>query len=84
MGSIRIKIHPLFILLFIYSAFTSKILIFLVCTLTAVAHELGHSIVAEIKGYKLNKITLMPFGAIVQGNFDKPLIKDDVVKNSWY
>lgn len=79
MGSIRIKIHPLFILLFIYSAFTSKILIFLVCTLTAVAHELGHSLVAEIKGYKLNKITLMPFGAIVQGNFDKPFIKDDLI-----
>ncbi|MBQ7339756.1 MAG: site-2 protease family protein [Clostridia bacterium] len=79
MGSIRIKVHPLFILLFLYSAFTSKILIFLVCTLTAVAHELGHSIVAEIKGYKLNKITLMPFGAIVQGNFDKPFIKDDVI-----
>lgn len=79
MGSIRIKIHPLFILLFIYSAFTSKILIFLVCTLTAVAHELGHSLVAEIKGYKLNKITLMPFGAIVQGNFDKPYIKDDLI-----
>lgn len=79
MGSIRIKIHPLFILLFIYSAFTSKVLIFLVCTLTAVAHELGHSLVAEIKGYKLNKITLMPFGAIVQGNFDKPFIKDDLI-----
>ena len=79
MGSIRIKIHPLFILLFIYSAFTSKVLIFLVCTLTAVAHELGHSLVAEIKGYKLNKITLMPFGAIVQGNFDKPYIKDDLI-----
>lgn len=33
-------------------------------------HEFGHSFVAGSMGYALNKITLMPFGAVVTGNVD--------------
>ena len=79
MGSIKLKIHPLFYLFGLYYAIIGKILIFLVCTLTAVIHELGHSIVAGERGYKLNKITLMPFGAIVKGESAELLFNDELV-----
>lgn len=79
MGGIKVKIHPLFILFGLYYACTRKFLIFIVCTLTAIVHELGHSIVAEERGYKLNKITLMPFGAVVSGNFNQPNLKEDII-----
>lgn len=79
MGSIKVKIHPLFILFGLYYAFTRRLLVFIVCTLTAIVHELGHSIVAEERGYKLNRITLMPFGAVVSGNFNQPNLKEDII-----
>ncbi len=68
MGRINLSIHPLFYLLGFYYAITGKIFVFIICTVTAVIHELGHSFVASNLGYRLNKITLMPFGAVVSGN----------------
>ena len=47
-----------------------KTLIFVVYTLSALLHEIGHSIVAGNLGYTLNKITLMPFGAVVRGDIE--------------
>ncbi len=41
-------------------------------------HELGHSFVANGAGYKLNKVTLMPFGAIVSGDIEGLKLKDEV------
>ncbi len=78
MGSINLSIHPLFYLLGFYYAITGKILVFIICTVTAVIHELGHSFVASNLGYKLNKITLMPFGAVVSGNTDGLKFCDEI------
>ena len=78
MGSINLSIHPLFYLLGFYYAITGKILIFVICTVTAVIHELGHSLVAGNLGYKLNKITLMPFGAVVSGNINGLKFSDEI------
>ena len=75
MGSINFTIHPLFFLFGFYYALTGKIFIFIIVTICAVVHELGHSIKASSIGYRLNKITLMPFGAVVDGNIEgiKPI-----------
>ncbi len=70
MGSIKVKIHPLFIVLGVLYAFTGKIGLFLICTVSALLHEFGHSVVAGSMGYALNKITLTPFGAVASGNVD--------------
>ncbi len=70
MVGIKFGIHPLFYAFGIYYALTGRIFVFVVYTLTAVIHELGHSIVASSVGYRLNKITLMPFGAVAKGNID--------------
>lgn len=67
MGKLSFKIHPLFFIVGIYFVATGKVYSFLVYTLCALIHELGHSISAQKCGYKLVNVTLMPFGAIVTG-----------------
>lgn len=75
MGSIKLRIHPLFIAFGVYYAFTGEILLFLIYTIVALLHELGHSFVADRQGYALNRLTLMPYGAIISGKIDglKPI-----------
>ncbi len=70
MAGIRLSIHPLFFVLGFFYAITGQIFIFVICTATAIVHELGHSFVSANLGYRLNKITLMPFGAVVVGNIE--------------
>ncbi len=78
MGRIKFGVHPLFLLVGVYYAFTGKILYFVVYTISAVIHELGHSLRAGSLGCELNKITLMPFGAVVKGNIEGLSFKDQV------
>lgn len=68
MGRIKLSIHPLFLLFAGYYLLTNRILEFVISTIVAVIHELGHSFVALSRGYVLNKIVLMPYGAVVKGN----------------
>lgn len=70
MGGIKLSVHPLFFLFGFYYALTGRIFLFLICTFTAVIHEIGHSLVASKYGYQLNDVVLMPFGAVVKGNLD--------------
>ncbi|MBQ3116026.1 MAG: site-2 protease family protein [Clostridia bacterium] len=70
MGGLSLTVHPLFFICGIYYSLTGKLFVFLICTVTALAHELGHSFVAGGCGYRLNKITLMPFGAVVKGDIE--------------
>ena len=70
MGGISFSVHPLFFAVGFYYALTGRIFVFLVYTFTAVLHETGHSFAAGRAGYRLNKITLTPFGAIASGNVD--------------
>ena len=78
MGGININVHPLFYVFGFYYALTGRIFVFVIYTVTAVLHELGHSFVASGAGYRLNKITLMPFGAVVSGQVEGLLLKDQV------
>ena len=77
MGSIKFYVHPLFYLFGLYYALTGRILIFIIYTVSAIVHELGHSFVAANAGYMLNKITLMPFGAVINGNIEGLKSKDE-------
>jgi len=78
MGGISLTIHPLFYVFGFYYALTGRIFVFVIYTVSAVLHELGHSFVASGAGYKLNKITLMPFGAVVKGNIDGLKFADEI------
>lgn len=78
MGRIRFRIHPLFFAFGFYYAFVGKIFVFIIYTLTALMHELGHSFVSEGLGYRLNNITLMPYGAVVTGNVQGLKLIDEI------
>ncbi len=70
MGRIKVTVHPLFVLLAVAYAIAGEFFSFFILTICAVIHELGHSIKAGSLGCSLNKITLMPFGAVVKGNIE--------------
>lgn len=78
MGGLSLTVHPLFFVYGFYYALTGKIFTFIIFTVTAVAHEMGHSFVANGCGYKLNRITLMPFGAVVKGDIDGLKFSDEI------
>ncbi len=77
MAQLKIRVHPLFWAFGIYFALTGKVFSFLVFTFSAIIHELGHYFASSKLGYKLNKITLMPYGALLSGDIDGIKYKDE-------
>ena len=74
----KISVHPLFIAFGVYYAATGRIFEFAAYTIPAVIHETGHSAVAGNLGYRLDKIVLMPFGAVAKGDIDGLKLKDEI------
>lgn len=66
----KFKIHPLFLLVGALSALTGTggFFIFLSATFAALEHELAHAFAARRYGYALDKIVLMPYGAVISGD----------------
>lgn len=79
MDKLKFSIHPLFFIFGLYFALTGKVFSFLVYTLTAVIHELGHFYASEKLGYRLNRIVLMPYGALISGNLEDVTYKDEAL-----
>ena len=77
MAQLNFKVHPLFFVFGLYFALIGKVFSFLIFVFTAVLHEFGHFLASEKLGYKLNKITLLPFGAIITGDLDGLTYKDE-------
>ena len=77
-NDLKFSLHPLFFACGFYYALTGKFLTFLIYSFCALLHELGHAFIANGSGYKLNKITLMPFGAVVCGDLDNLKAKDEI------
>ena len=77
MAGLKFSIHPLFLAFGIYFAFTGKVFSFIIYTLSAVIHEVGHYNQSEKLGYGLKKIVLMPYGALIQGDLDGVRYKDE-------
>lgn len=63
----RLSVHPLFFLVGIASAFTGGLLTFLSACLAAIEHECAHAFAARRYGFRLNRIVLMPYGAVISG-----------------
>ena len=64
----RLSVHPLFFLVGILSAFTGGLLQFISACLAAIEHECAHAFVAKRYGFRLDKIVLMPYGAVISGD----------------
>ena len=59
----KISVHPLFFAAGIACALFGGLPIFLIYTLTALAHECGHIFCAHGMGFSCEGIKLMPYGA---------------------
>jgi len=75
----KFKIHPAFLLVGVISALTGTLLDFIVCTLSALMHECAHACCSRRLGYDLNKIILMPYGAVISGDVSGITFKDEVL-----
>ena len=64
---LKLKVHPLFVLYGAYAAVCGRLFSFLSVTAVALLHECGHSLYAASVGYRLDRICLMPYGAVVSG-----------------
>ena len=78
MAKLRFSVHPLFFLFGIYFAATGRIFVFLTYTCVAVIHETGHAMAAARLGYKLNRVVLMPYGAVISGDLKGLKISDEI------
>ena len=72
------RLHPLFLLVGGYYAIKGELFLFLLSALVAIEHELAHAFAASRLGYKLNKIVLLPFGAVIDGDM-KGSFKDEII-----
>ena len=73
-----IKLHPLFLLTGIWYSLTGELFVFLSSCLVALQHEYAHAFAAARLGYSLNKVVLMPYGAVIDGDLQGLRLKDEI------
>ena len=73
----KIKIHPLFLLVGAWYSLTGGLFLFLMSCVIAVEHECAHAFAASKRGYRLNKLVLMPYGAVIDGDMRGMSFKDE-------
>lgn len=76
---LRVKISPLFFVMALFFVAIGQFYEF-ICAVTAVImHEFSHARVARIRGYALNELKLMPYGACLYGEFEGVLPIDETL-----
>lgn len=75
---VQLTLHPLFFLVGVWYAFTGDLPLFIMNCLVALEHECAHAFAAAKLGYSLNKIVLMPFGAVIDGDLRTLSAKDEI------
>ena len=75
---IGLSIHPLFFVAGIFYCCIGQLPLFLMSVIVAIEHELAHAISASKLGYRLNKIVLMPYGAVIDGDLKEISLKDEL------
>ena len=75
MAKLNIKFHPLFWIFLFFLILSNNFLSIFSYLFCVILHEFGHFVTANFLGYKLNKITFLPFGVSISGKenvFYKP------------
>ncbi len=69
----KIKIHPLFIVIAAVTVWTTGVSVFLSSLTAVLLHELAHAFAARSRGYVADNILLLPYGAVLynRDNTDK-------------
>ena len=75
---VAFRLHPLFIAVGIWYAFTGELFLFLMSALVALQHECAHAFAAAKLGYRLRQIVLMPYGAVIDGDLQGISLKDEI------
>jgi len=77
----KITLHPLYLLIACIGILTANFWSVLFITIIIFCHELGHAIAATSFNWRINKITLLPFGGVVDldehGN--RPILEEFIV-----
>lgn len=79
MKGLIFKVHWSFIVLGILMICFGKFKMFFCAIITVILHEMGHSFVGRKLGYRLNLITLLPYGAMLSGK-NTPYKSSDEIK----
>ena len=77
------QLHPAFVAVGIWFCFTGELFAFFLSCLVAIQHECAHAFAAAKLGYKLNKIVLMPYGAVIDGDLSGITLKDEITVALW-
>ena len=78
-----LKVHPLFLLLGVYYCFIGELPLFLLSALVALQHECAHAFAAAKLGYRLDRVVLMPYGAVIDGDLSGISFKDEIFVAVW-
>jgi len=75
----KFKISPLFVILAAFMIFFGQSFSLVYYFAAVVIHELCHAEVAKRRGYRLNEIKLMPYGASLNGNAYALRVRDEII-----
>ena len=78
-AKLSLRVHPLFAAALLLSAFTGQLLLLLAAVFAALEHELAHAAAARRMGFSLDKIVLMPYGAVISGDLAGIPPKDEIM-----
>ncbi len=79
MERITFRIHYSYIFALACAVLFANALIFMMCTVAMVVHELAHFVVARHRFYICHKIELSAFGAVLYGDFDNAVGIDQII-----
>ncbi|MBQ8323187.1 MAG: hypothetical protein IJX91_04395 [Clostridia bacterium] len=79
----HIRLHPAFLAVGVWFCFTGELPSFLLSCIVAIQHECAHAFAAARLGYKLNKLVLMPYGAVIDGDLSGITLKDEITVAIW-
>lgn len=74
----RLSIHPLFFLLGLWYLFRGDGWLFFISAIVALQHEYAHAFAAAKVGERLNKVVLMPYGAVLDGELQSATLKEEI------
>ena len=76
---VSLCVHPLFFVLGAWFVVQGELFLFCSVTVVAVIHECGHAFYAARVGCRLNRLLLLPCGAVVSGDMTALSLKDEIL-----
>lgn len=73
----KIRIHPLFLIFAIFVILSGHFFLFINMLIAVIIHELAHAKIARSRGYVIDKMTFMPYGAVLSGK--ENITKDNAI-----